>query len=153
MREEEIDLLELLKTVVHRKVPIILVAVVATILASIYCFCFMPDEYSATTSLYILNQQNKENISSSDLTASASLVNDYREIILSNRVTNMVEMDLGVEDLDDFDITVESMNNTRIIQIEVTSGDAVKTAAGQFPCDLVFGGRCRHHARGKRLHH
>lgn len=129
MREEEIDLLELLKTVVHRKVPIILVAVVATILASIYCFCFMPDEYSATTSLYILNQQNKENISSSDLTASASLVNDYREIILSNRVTNMVEMDLGVENLDDFDITVESMNNTRIIQIEVTSGDAVKTAA------------------------
>ena len=127
--EKEIDLLELLKSLWRRRMPILAAAVVAVVLSSVFCFVFLEDEYSAKTSLYILNQQNSENITNSDLTASASLVNDYREIILSNKVTNRVEEELGLENLKAFDITVESKNNTRIIEIGVVSKDAYLSTA------------------------
>lgn len=130
MREErDVDLLDLAKAIWRHRLPVILAAVLTTVLSSVFCFVFMTDEYSAKTSLYILNQQDAENITSSDLTASASLVNDYREIIKSNLVTSRVKEELGLDDLNAYDISVESKNNTRIIEIKVVGKDAYFSAA------------------------
>ncbi|MGN1249804.1 MAG: YveK family protein [Candidatus Spyradocola sp.] len=129
MREDEIDLLELFRALLHRKFIIILVTLVTAIAAGVYCFGFMQDEFTAKTTLYVLNQQNKDTISSSDLTASASLVADYREIILSARVTERVKQELALRSLNAFDISVTAKNNTRIIEISVTGKDAAQAAA------------------------
>ena len=129
MREAEIDLLELFRALLHRKFVIILVTLVTAIAAGAYCFGFMQDEFTAKTTLYVLNQQNKDTISSSDLTASASLVADYREIILSARVTDRVKQELALRSLGAFDISVTAKNNTRIIEISVTGKDAAQATA------------------------
>ena len=129
VREDEIDLLELLGALLHRKFVIILVTLVTAIAAGAYCFGFMQDEFTAKTTLYVLNQQNKDTISSSDLTASASLVADYREIILSARVTDRVKQELALRNLGAFDISVTAKNNTRIIEISVTGKDAAQATA------------------------
>lgn len=127
--KEEIDLLELAKVLLRKRLPILAAMAAAVILMSVFAFGFMADEYSATTSLYVLNQTNSDNITSSDVSVSTNLVNDYREIIMSNRVTERVERALGLESLQEFDIQVASKNNTRIIEITVVSKDAYLSAA------------------------
>ena len=122
--KEEIDLLELAKLLLRKRLIILAAMLLAVILATVYTFGFMEDEYSATTSLYVLNQTNSDNITSSDVSVSTNLVNDYREIIMSNRVTDRAEQALGLENLKAFDITVASKNNTRIIEITVVGKDA-----------------------------
>ena len=127
--KEEIDLIELAKLLLRKRLVILVAMVLAVIVSAVYSFGFMEDEYSATTSLYVLNQTNSDNITSSDVSVSTNLVNDYREIIMSNRVTDRVEETLGLENLKAFDITVASKNNTRIIEITVVGKDPSLSAA------------------------
>ena len=121
--EMEIDLVEVFKAIVRGRLPIAIALALSVALAAIYCFQFLPDVYSATTSLYVLNQIDQTVISSSDLSSSALLVNDYREIITSRRVTGAVAEELNLENLQDFTIEVEAPTDTRIIEVTVTGED------------------------------
>ena len=94
--EIEIDLVEVFKAIVRGRLPIAIALALSVALAAIYCFNFLPDVYSATTSLYVLNQIDQTVISSSDLSSSALLVNDYREIITSRRVTEAVAKGVAI---------------------------------------------------------
>ena len=120
--EMEIDLVEVFKAIVRGRLPIAIALALSVALAAIYCFQFLPDVYSATTSLYVLNQIDQTVISSSDLSSSALLVNDYREIITSRRVTGAVAEELNLENLQDFTIEVEAPTDTRIIEVTFSSG-------------------------------
>ncbi len=124
--EMEIDLVEVFKAIVRGRLPIAIALALSVALAAIYCFNFLPDVYSATTSLYVLNQIDQTVISSSDLSSSALLVNDYREIITSRRVTEAVAQELGLEDLKAFEIEVEAPADTRIIEVTVTGEDPAR---------------------------
>ena len=124
--EMEIDLVEVFKAIVRGRLPIAIALALSVALAAIYCFNFLPDVYSATTSLYVLNQIDQTVISSSDLSSSALLVNDYREIITSRRVTEAVAQELGLEDLEAFEIEVEAPSDTRIIEVTVTGEDPAR---------------------------
>ena len=124
--EMEIDLVEVFKAIVRGRLPIAIALALSVALAAIYCFNFLPDVYSATTSLYVLNQIDQTVISSSDLSSSALLVNDYREIITSRRVTEAVAQELGLEDLKAFEIEVEAPADTRIIEVTVTGKDPAR---------------------------
>ena len=124
--EMEIDLVEVFKAIVRGRLPIAIALALSVALAAIYCFNFLPDVYSATTSLYVLNQIDQTVISSSDLSSSALLVNDYREIITSRRVTEAVAQELGLEDLEAFEIEVEAPADTRIIEVTVTGKDPAR---------------------------
>lgn len=122
----EIDLIELFKAIVRGRLPIAIALALSVALSALYCFGFLPDVYSATTSLYVLNQTDQTVISSSDLSSSALLVNDYREIICSRRVTSAVSQALGLADLQAFDIEVEAPTDTRIIEVTVTGEDPTR---------------------------
>ena len=124
--EMEIDLVEVFKAIVRGRLPIAIALALSVALAAIYCFNFLPDVYSATTSLYVLNPIDQTVISSSDLSSSALLVNDYREIITSRRVTEAVAQELGLEDLKAFEIEVEAPADTRIIEVTVTGEDPAR---------------------------
>ena len=115
--EMEIDLVEVFKAIVRGRLPIAIALALSVALAAIYCFQFLPDVYSATTSLYVLNQIDQTVISS------RLLVNDYREIITSRRVTGAVAEELNLENLQDFTIEVEAPTDTRIIEVTVTGED------------------------------
>ena len=120
--ETEIDLVEVFKAIVRGRLPIAIALALSVALAAIYCFQFLPDVYSATTSLYVLNQIDQTVISSSDLSSSALLVNDYREIITSRRVTGAVAEELNLENLQDFTIEVEVTGEDPELVMEVANG-------------------------------
>ena len=121
-QEREIDLLDLALTLLSQWYIIAAVTVVVGIGAAGFFFLktFSPDEYSASTTLYVRNQLSGENtISTSDLSSSLMLVNDYSELISSRRVTERVCEMLGLPSLRGYKISVDSVTNTRFIRVTV----------------------------------
>ena len=117
---KELSIKDVFKSILGHAKLIVLVVFAVVVVTSFYTFKMMPDEYTSDTTLYVLTQQNENVISSSDLSASALLVNDYRELVLSYKVTSAVAQQLGLESLKGYDINVTSLSNTRLIQISVT---------------------------------
>lgn len=117
---KELSIKDVFKSILDHAKLIVLVVFAVVVVTSFYTFKMMPDEYTSDTTLYVLTQQNENVISSSDLSASALLVNDYRELVLSYKVTSAVAQQLGLESLKGYDINVTSLSNTRLIQISVT---------------------------------
>ena len=117
---KELSIKDVFKSILGHAKLIVLVVFAVVVVTSFYTFKMRPDEYTSDTTLYVLTQQNENVISSSDLSASALLVNDYRELVLSYKVTSAVAQQLGLESLKGYDINVTSLSNTRLIQISVT---------------------------------
>ena len=128
----ELTIKDVLKIILRRIWLIVLVPLFAVIVTTVLVYYVIAPVYTATASLYVLNKQNAENvINYSDLQSSALLTADYRELILSKRVMSAVadQYNIAVDTMQkDFDIAVTSANNTRVIEISVTSGDPVLAA-------------------------
>jgi capsular polysaccharide biosynthesis protein len=128
----ELTIKDVLKIILRRIWLIVLVPLFAVIVTTVLVYYVITPVYTATTSLYVLNKQNAENvINYSDLQSSSLLTADYRELILSKRVLSAVAGQYGIDVetmQEDFDIKVTSANNTRVIEISVTSGDPVLAA-------------------------
>lgn len=128
----ELTIKDVFKIILRRIWLIVLVPLFAVIVTTVLVYYVITPVYTATTSLYVLNKQNAENvINYSDLQSSSLLTADYRELILSKRVLSAVAGQYGIDVetmQEDFDIKVTSANNTRVIEISVTSGDPVLAA-------------------------
>ena len=128
----ELTIKDVLKIILRRIWLIVLAPLFAVIVTTVLVYYVIAPVYTATASLYVLNKQNAENvINYSDLQSSALLTADYRELILSKRVMSAVadQYNIAVDTMQkDFDIAVTSANNTRVIEISVTSGDPVLAA-------------------------
>lgn len=124
----EVDLNKLIKAVIRRWAIISIVVFLVIAAVSLYYYITVPDEFTSTTILYVLNQQNEDNVTYSDLTGSSLLINDYRELITSRKVTGMAAKSLGLESLKDYKISVKSVKDTRFIEIAVT-GESAHMAA------------------------
>lgn len=114
---------------------LILLPVAFAAVAGVVCV-FLPDEYTATTSMYVLatdESMNAESSSSSsstytDLSASQMIANDVATIAESDSVAEDVALGLGLESLDGYAVEVESSEDTRIISLDVTGADPDKAA-------------------------
>ena len=75
-----------------------------------YSFVFMSDEYTASTSMYILARSDSPqgSVSNNDLSTSQLIANDIAELAQSERVTSNTESALGLEDLSDYTVSVGS---------------------------------------------
>lgn len=104
--------------------------VATALIVAIGCL-FMPDEYTATTSMYVLSRQGDEAaaITSSDLSASQMLTSDVATILKSDRVKGDVAQQFGLENLDAFDLGITSSTTTRVINLAVTATDPEQAAA------------------------
>lgn len=93
-------------------------------------FIFMSDEYTASTSMYILARSDSPQgaVSNSDLSTSQLIANDIAELAQSERVTSNTESALGLEDLSDYTMSVAGESTTRLINVTVTGPNA-QTAA------------------------
>ena len=117
-----LELLQLLRK--HLKLVIALPIVCMAIMVVVSMF-FMQDTYTATTNMYVLasSQNQSATALSSDLSASQMLTNDVSTLLQSERVMDDAAEDLGLENLDSYDITVTSETTTRVIAVSVTGVD------------------------------
>ncbi len=128
----ELTLRDIFKILLRRIWLIVLLPFVAVVAATLLVYYVIVPVYTATASMYVLNKQSTESsINYSDLQSSALLTADYRELVLSKRVLSKVAEEYGLNPAgmqQNFDIEVTSANNTRVIEISVTSSDPVLAA-------------------------
>lgn len=122
----EIDVLTLLKKLWMKKFLILFTALFFGTLALLGSVFLIKPSYSASTRIYVINQQNAENITATDLQAGSFLVNDYKEIITSRDVMKDViatnSLSLSPDALSKM-ISVTIPADTRVISITVTNHD------------------------------
>ncbi len=122
-----LELLQLLKR--HLKLVIIL-PVLCAIAMGLYAYLVMDNQYTAKTSMYVLASQSEDaslNLQTS-LNASQMITNDVAALIKSDRVMGDAAGELGLANLNGYDISVTSETTTRVLTLTVT-GDDAQTAA------------------------
>ena len=102
-----------------RKVLIILVVIIFALLGAIYTIKFITPTYKSTTSLLLVqtgtnsNMYEKTNsITTSDLTLNSKLVNNYRDIAVSESVLSKVIQNLNL------DITTEELKEMTSVTVK-----------------------------------
>ena len=92
---------------------------------------FLPDEYTASTTMYVLSKTDDAatSVTQQDLSAGQMLTNDVSTILKSDRVKNDVADQLGLDDLKDFDLSITSSTTTRVITLTVVGHDPQQTAS------------------------
>ena len=116
-------LLELAVLLKKHLKSLIAVTLAFGIVMGVYSYLFMADEYTSTTSVYVLTDSEDSTTLYTELNTSTLITNDVAEIMQGNRVANETASDLGLESLDAFDITVEISDSSRIINVSVTGED------------------------------
>lgn len=132
--EMEIDLFAMLRAVLRRAWLVILSMVVCGGIAFSYAFFFITPLYKSNVLFYVNNSSfsmgsTSFSISSSDLTAAKSLVSTYIVILKTrttlNDVLDRTQLTYTYEELEKM-IKAESVNNTEVFSVAVTSPDAAE---------------------------
>lgn len=123
-------LLELMHLLKKHLILVIALPVVCAVAMAIVSFAFLPNTYSAETSMYVLAQSEEDAGTSlqSSLSTGQLITNDVSALIESDRVLNDTAEDLGLDDLDGFDISVTSETTTRLITLTVEGEDPQEVA-------------------------
>lgn len=122
----EIDLQELFGLVVHWLWLIILCGIATGILGFVISFFAITPQYESTTKVYILNKQNSNTLTYSDVQLGTQLTKDYAQLIKSRTVLEQVIATCGLEETYGAfadRVAVETLTDTRIIAITVTDSD------------------------------
>lgn len=123
-------LLELFNLLKKHLRLVVALPIACALLVGAYSIVFMPNTYTATTSLYVLaNQAETAGNLSTDLSASQMVANDVTTLLESNRVRKAAAEQVGLESLKDFKITVSSATTSRVIELSVTGSDPELAAA------------------------
>ena len=125
---EEIDLIEVFKIFWRKKIPIILITLIFTVIGYIYTTKYVVPQYSSSTTLVLAsqNENNTTNTSTAatDVIINTKLVSTYSELIKSKNVLNEVISNLIInktyEELKN-NISVSSITNTALIELKVTN--------------------------------
>lgn len=123
----EINLGELF-AVLWRRAFLIISAGVFFALAGIFVSMFVIHPvYESTTKIYILNKEENQTVTYSDVQISTQLTQDYAELIKSRRVLEEVIQRLHLSDMEYDDLygvlKVETPSDTRIVSITVEDED------------------------------
>ena len=123
-------LLELLHLLRKHLILVIALPIVCAVAMAVVAYGFMANVYTAETSMYVLSQSGEENTSTlqSNLSASQMIANDVAALIESSRVTNATADDLGLDDLNGYDISVSSETTSRVITLSVEGADPQEAA-------------------------
>lgn len=106
----------------------IMIAVPAAcaIAMAVAAYMFMPNTYTASTSMYIL-MQSSEITSNADLSASQMISNDVATLVNSDRIRKDAASAAGLSSAGElsknYDISVTSSSTTRVITLSVTGED------------------------------
>jgi capsular polysaccharide biosynthesis protein len=120
-----LELLELLKRNIKL---VVLLPVLCAIVAAGVSYGLMKNTYSATTTLYVLTQNDSSDSStsstlSSTLSSSQLVSNDVASLLKSSRVTKGAAASLGLDSLSGVSTSVSSSTSSRVITLTVSSYD------------------------------
>lgn len=110
-------------------IPIVLSAAIVVALMFAYGTIALIPEYSSTSTLYILKQENSNDYvyTQSDFTLALNVVNDCAYMVKSHEVLDSVidklGIDIGYKELYN-DITINNPDNTRILEVTVETKNA-----------------------------
>ena len=125
-RDEEvtIDLLELLRQLWSKAWLLILLAVLGGAAALGITAGLITPLYQSTTKIYVMNQQNEDNLTYSDMQLGSQLTSDYAVLVTSRPVIEETIQVLGLNRTYEEAAGMVSVSNeegTRILSITVTS--------------------------------
>lgn len=121
-------LLELFQLCAKHVKLVVALPIACALAMGVCAFAFMHNEYTASTSMYVLVKGDSQTTTSADLSASQMITNDVASLIKSDRVMKDTADQLQMTSLKDYDIAVESSTTTRVISVSVTGQDAPSTA-------------------------
>lgn len=118
----EIDLKEIFAVLMNKLWLIVICGVVIGVMGFCYSKFFITPQYQSTTKVYILNKQNGDNVTYTDLQVGTTLTKDYKELIKSRNVLETVitncQLDEKYNSLSGR-VDVTPVSDTRIIAITV----------------------------------
>lgn len=128
---EEIDLKELFDFVKGKIGLLVIITVSVCLLGCIYGLFIQKPMYKSYTTVILAGNESSSNtsITQGDITLNKNLVDTYAEIVKSRRVLDQVINELGLETTFSTlsnQISVDAVNNTEIIKINVSDRDAKK---------------------------
>ncbi len=125
---EELNLRDILDIIWKRKVEILLILLLFFIVGCIYTLQFVTPKYSSSITMVLVSSKNNEDnnsvITTSDITLNSKLISTYSKLIKSKTVIKEVISNLGLNMTENKlknSISVNSIDNTEIIQIKVES--------------------------------
>ena len=126
-------LLELLALLRKHLQMVVALPIICALIAAIFCWGLMPDEYTAEVSIYALTKNtsqstSEDGVSYSDLQSSQLLANDFAELAKNQQVRDNTAESLGMENLNGYEISVTSSTTTRILKVQVTGADPENAA-------------------------
>lgn len=123
-------LLELFRLLKKHLQIVVLLPVACALVVGLYSAIFVRNQYTATSSMYVLAQNDSSNSNSlySDLNASQMLTNDVAKLLKSDRIVSQVGSEVGIEGLKGYSVSVTSETTSRVIALSVTGPDP-QTAA------------------------
>lgn len=118
-------LLELLGLMRKHLTVVIALPVIFALITAGVSFFVLPNQYTASTSMYILTKASTESnaLTSTDLSASQMLTNDVATLMNSTRVQTEAATAVGLDSLRGFTTKVDSSTTTRLITVSVTGTD------------------------------
>lgn len=125
----EIDLLEMLAVLWDKAWLIILCALAAGLVSLAFSKFVLTEKYESTTRIYILNRQNDNALTYSDVQLGTQLTKDFTEVVKSRYVLERVIATCGLTESSSAlssKISVVTKSDTRIIAITVTDEDPAR---------------------------
>ncbi len=127
----EIDLRELLFVLLGKLHILILALILGAVSMFFLSVVLLPCKFESTTSIYVLNKQDNNVVTYSDLQTGTQLTKDYAELVKSRsvmeKVISQLKLNESYEDMEKVDsdglaemVTVDNATDTRIISITVT---------------------------------
>ena len=125
-------LLELLQLVRRHMKLVVILPVLFALVAVGVCWGLLPNQYTTSTSIYALTKLDYNTDGSmtyTDLSGSQLLANDLAELAADEQLQKKVASQLNMEDLEDYEVEVESSQASRVMSISVTGPSAGTAAA------------------------
>lgn len=132
--EIEIDLSRLINALLNKAWLVGIVAVICAVVTFLGTFFFVTPQYQSTAMFYVNNSalslgETSLSITSSDISASRSLVNTYIVILNTretlNEVIDYAEVNLSYGKLKQM-VSAEAVDSTQVFKVTVTGPDAVE---------------------------
>ena len=122
---------DLFKSIFRHIVLIAVLPMIAVIATAYVCWNVLPKTYTAETTMYVLTQTNTDTLNYNEVNLSTQLVNDYREMAESKRVTRGACELVGITEKQyetDYKVSVDSTTSTRLIRLSVTGKSPASAA-------------------------
>lgn len=125
-RKNELELRRILRGLWDNALLIVLSGILLGLVLILFTKLFIPPEYEAGTKFFVLSRHSQTTVSISDMESSASLTQDYIEVIRSRtvleRTISELGLDMSYEELLK-EVTATATIDTSIISISVTAED------------------------------